>query len=96
MYQRITAMPPKFVMMSEARIQFMLEVKKHEDLVAEITSDLVLDPETGQYDEGEVVGLVAAKFNIAMNGDYDELALAHIYDVLIGKMRGNRIERILH
>lgn len=86
----------KFVHFSEARIQFMREIAKHQEIVDKIVEELDLDPATGTYDEGEVVGLVASKYKIVMNGDYDNLSLDHMYNMLIDKMRGNRIVRIIH
>ena len=85
-----------FDMMSEARVQFLREVARHPDMLEKIVDTLDLDPDTGNYDEAELIGLVAAKFNIAMNGFYDPLAMDWMYNTLIDRMRGKRIERITH
>jgi len=89
-----------FDLYSEAKIQFLKELSKHSQIVWKVVEALDLDVDTGNYEEAELVGIVAAHFNIAMDGVYSRHDLDYLYDMLVEKMRGRRIikvdTRVLH
>ena len=79
----------KIVMFSEARIAFEKEIRdNHPKLAMKI---LIASKEAGnrpdEFDPGLAVGVVAAEFNIGMDGYYDPSQIEFMYDKLWHKLR---------
>ena len=95
-------MAHKFEMYSDARIAFETEIRKHHPEIGikiylahtaeEETLDLV---KSGIFDEGIVIGVVAAEFNIIMDGIYSREQIENMYTILFHKLRDSRKESII-
>lgn len=89
---------PTLVYFSEGRIAFQREVHEHHPAIAIkaalalAESNIDIDTPDGQ---GILVGVVAAEFNIVMEGWYSPDQIELLYTTLFHKLRDKRKEIIL-
>jgi hypothetical protein len=80
-------------MFSEARIAFEQECRQH----PKIAMKIILEAnEVGYLDEGIAVGIVAAEFNIVMDGVYSRDQMEDMYTMLFHRLREHRKESIIY
>ena len=68
---------------SESRIAITRELKNHPDLIEQIE-------ESGQEDWHDILGVIAAHFNVILDGAYSDFDIAVLEDKLWNKLVAKR------